>query len=111
MHNDEHKEEKLPLFSRLNDAIDTGFQRTGEFIANAARDQPGIGDDIVRGSLRGLSFIGNLPVIKQIGQFEDAIVSGVGNLAEKQSVIDPRSFRYATRVGTCLYHMPVQLKY
>ena len=38
MHNDEHKEEKLPLFTRLNDAIDTTFQRTGEFIANAAQD-------------------------------------------------------------------------
>lgn len=100
MHNDEHKEEKLPLFSRLNDAIDTGFQRTGEFIANAARDQPGIGDDIVRGGIRGLSFVGNLPVIKQIGQLEDKLVQGVGYLADKQSVVDPRSFRYTTRVAT-----------
>jgi len=91
---------QLPLFTRLNDAIDTGFQRTGEFIANAAQDQPGIGDDIVRRGLQGLSFVGNLPVIKQIGQFEDKIVEGVGNLADRQSVIDPRSFRYATRVGT-----------
>ena len=96
MHNDEHK----PLFSRLNDAIDTSFQRTGEFIANAAQDRPGIGDDIVRGSIRGLSFIGNLPVIKQIGQLEDKLVDTVGNLAERQSVVDPRSFRYTTRVAT-----------
>tara|TARA_Y100000114_G_scaffold155144_1_gene178645 strand:+ start:369 stop:1904 length:1536 start_codon:yes stop_codon:yes gene_type:complete len=93
-------EEKLPLFTRLNDAIDTGFQRTGEFLANAAEDKPGIGDDIVRGSLRGLSFIGNLPVIKQIGQLEDKIVDTVGDLAENQSVVDPRSFRYTTRVAT-----------
>jgi len=100
MHNDEHKEEKLPLFTRLNDAIDTGFQRTGKFIADAARDQPGIGDDIVRGSIRGLSFIGNLPVIKQIGQLEDKLVDTVGNLADRQSVVDPRSFRYTTRVAT-----------
>lgn len=100
MHNDEHKEEKLPLFSRLNDAIDAGFQRTGEFIANAAQDRPGIGDDIVRGGIQGLSFIGNLPVIKQIGQFEDKLVDAVGNLAERQSVVDPRSFRYTTRVST-----------
>ena len=96
MHNDEHK----PLFSRLNDAIDTSFQRTGEFIANAAQDRPGIGDDIVRGGIRGLSFIGNLPVIKQIGQLEDKLVDTVGNLAERQSVVDPRSFRYTTRVAT-----------
>ena len=100
MHNDEHKEEKLPLFSRLNDAIDTGFQRTGKFIANAAQDRPGIGDDIVRGGIRGLSFVGNLPVIKQIGQLEDKLVDTVGNLAERQSVVDPRSFRYTTRVAT-----------
>ena len=91
---------QLPLFTRLNDAIDTGFQKTGRFIANAAQDQPGIGDDIVRGGLQGLSFVGNLPVIKQIGQFEDKIVEGVGNLADRQSVVDPRSFRYATRVAT-----------
>ena len=96
MHNDEHK----PLFSRLNDAIDTGFQRTGEFIANAAQDKPGIGDDIVRGGIQGLSFIGNLPVIKQIGQLEDKLVDTVGNLADRQSVVDPRSFRYTTRVAT-----------
>jgi|TARA_B100000508_G_scaffold98827_1_gene77556 hypothetical protein len=100
MHNDEHKEEKLPLFTRLNDLIDTGFQRTGEFIANAAQDKPGIGDDIVRGGLQGLSFIGNLPVIKQIGQLEDKLVDTVGDVAENQSIVDPRSFRYATRVGT-----------
>ena len=100
MHNDEHKEEKLPLFSRLNDAIDTGFQRTGKFIADAAQDRPGIGDDIVRGGIQGLSFIGNLPVIKQIGQLEDKLVDTVGNLAERQSVVDPRSFRYTTRVAT-----------
>ena len=100
MHNDEHKEEKLPLFSRLNDAIDTGFQRTGKFIADAAQDRPGIGDDIVRGGIRGLSFVGNLPVIKQLGQLEDKLVDTVGNLAEKQSVVDPRSFRYTTRVAT-----------
>mgnify|MGYP003140049396 CR=1 FL=1 len=100
MHNDEHKEEKLPLFTRLNDAIDTGFQRTGKFIADAAQDRPGIGDDIVRGGIRGLSFVGNLPVIKQIGQLEDKLVDTVGNLADKQSVVDPRSFRYTTRVAT-----------
>jgi len=100
MHNDEHKEEKLPLFTRLNDAIDTGFQRTGKFIADAAQDKPGIGDDIVRGGIQGLSFIGNLPVIKQIGQLEDKIVDSVGNLADRQSVVDPRSFRYTTRVAT-----------
>ena len=96
MHNEEHK----PLFTRLNDAIDTGFQRTGKFIANAAQDKPGIGDDIVRGGIQGLSFIGNLPVIKQIGQLEDKLVDTVGNLAERQSVVDPRSFRYTTRVAT-----------
>ena len=100
MHNDEHKEEKLPLFSRLNDAIDTGFQRTGKFIADAAQDRPGIGDDIVRGGIQGLSFLGNLPVIKQLGQLEDKLVDTVGNLAERQSVVDPRSFRYTTRVAT-----------
>ena len=100
MHNDEHKEEKLPLFSRLNDAIDNSFQRTGKFIANIAEDQPGIFDDIVRGGLQGLSFVGNLPVIKQIGQLEDKLVDTVGDLAENQNVVDPRSFRYATRVGT-----------
>ena len=91
---------QLPLFTRLNDAIDTGFQKTGRFITSAAQDKPGIGDDIVRGGLQGLSFVGNLPVIKQIGQFEDKIVEGVGNLADRQSVVDPRSFRYATRVAT-----------
>ena len=94
------EEEKLPLFSRLNDAIDTGFQRTGKFIADAAQDRPGIGDDIVRGGIQGLSFLGNLPVIKQIGQLEDKIVDTVGNLADRQSVVDPRSFRYTTRVAT-----------
>ena len=93
-------EEKLPLFSRLNDSIDASFQRVGEFIADAAEDKPGIGDDIVRGGIRGLSFIGNLPVIKQIGQLEDKLVDTVGNLAERQSVVDPRSFRYTTRVAT-----------
>ena len=106
MHNDEHKEEKLPLFSRLNDAIDTGFQRTGEFIANAAQDRPGIGDDIVRGGIQGLSFLGNLPVIKQLGQLEDKLVDTVGNLAERQSVVDPRSFRYTTRVSTMFIPIP-----
>ena len=100
MHNDEHKEEKLPLFSRLNDAIDNNFQNLGQFIANVAEDQPGIFDDIVRGGLQGLSFVGNLPVIKQIGQLEDKLVDTVGDLAENQNVVDPRSFRYATRVGT-----------
>ena len=93
-------EEKLPLFSRLNDSIDASFQRVGEFIADAAEDKPGIGDDIVRGGIRGLSFIGNLPVIKQLGQLEDKLVDTVGNLAERQSVVDPRSFRYTTRVAT-----------
>ena len=80
-----NEEEKLPLFTRLNDYIDTNFQNFSQFIADAAEDKPGIGDDIVRGSLQGLSFIGNLPVIKQIGQLEDAIVSGVGNLAENKA--------------------------
>ena len=106
MHNDEHKEEKLPLFSRLNDAIDTGFQRTGKFIADAAQDRPGIGDDIVRGGIQGLSFLGNLPVIKQLGQLEDKLVDTVGNLAERQSVVDPRSFRYTTRVSTMFIPIP-----
>ena len=97
---EERQYKQLPLFTRLNDAIDTGFQKTGRFITSAAQDKPGIGDDIVRGGLQGLSFVGNLPVIKQIGQFEDKIVEGVGNLADRQSVVDPRSFRYATRVAT-----------
>ena len=110
MHNDEHKEEKLPLFSRLNDAIDTGFQRTGKFIADAAQDRPGIGDDIVRGGIQGLSFLGNLPVIKQIGQLEDKLVDTVGNLAERQSVVDPRSFRYTTRVATMFIPIPPAAK-
>ncbi len=95
--NDE--EEKLPLFTRLNNAIEGKLNQFTDSIARAAEDQPGIGDDIVRGGLQGLSFIGNLPVIKQIGQAEEAIVGGVRNLAERQDLIDPRTFTYGTRIG------------
>ena len=95
-----NEEENRPLGARLFDAIDSNFQKAGQFIADAAEDKPGISDDIVRGGIQGLSFIGNLPVIKQIGQAEEVIVGGVRNLAERQDVIDPRLFTYGTRVGT-----------
>ena len=91
--------EQLPLFSRLNDAIEGKINQFGQFVANAAEDKPGISDDIVRGGLRGLQFVGNLPVIKQIGQLEEGIVGGVRNLAERQDLIDPRTFTYGTRIG------------
>ena len=91
--------EQLPLFSRLNDAIDGGITKATDFISEAAQDKPGISDDIVRGGLKGLQFVGNLPVIKQIGQAEEAIVGGVRNLAERQDLIDPRSFTYSTRIA------------
>ena len=91
--------EQLPLFSRLNDAIEGKINQFGQFVADAAEDKEGISDDIVRGGLRGLQFVGNLPVIKQIGQLEEGIVGGVRNLAERQNLIDPRSFTYGTRIG------------
>ena len=91
--------EQLPLFSRLNDAIEGKINQFGQFVAEAAEDKEGISDDIVRGGLRGLQFVGNLPVIKQIGQLEEGIVGGVRNLAERQDLIDPRTFTYGTRIG------------
>ena len=91
--------EQLPLFSRLNDAIEGKINQFGQFVADAAEDKEGISDDIVRGGLRGLQFVGNLPVIKQIGQLEEAAVGGVRNLAERQDLIDPRTFTYGTRIG------------
>ena len=91
--------EQLPLFSRLNDAIEGKIKQFGQFVADAAEDKEGISDDIVRGGLRGLQFVGNLPVIKQIGQLEEGIVGGVRNLAERQDLIDPRTFTYGTRIG------------
>ena len=96
----EVEEEKLPLFTRLNDAIDSRIYQFGEFIADAAEDKEGWTDDAVRGTLRGLQWIGNLPVLKQLGQLEEGLVGFVGDLAEKQDFIDPRSFTYTTRVGT-----------
>jgi len=96
----ENEQEKLPLFTRLNDAIEGKLDQFTDSIARAAEEKPGFGtDDIVRGGLQGLSFIGNLPVIKQIGQAEEAIVGGVRNLAERQDLIDPRTFTYGTRIG------------
>jgi len=96
----ENEQDKLPLFTRLNDAIEGKLNQFTDSIARAAEEKPGFGtDDIVRGGLQGLSFIGNLPVIKQIGQAEEAIVGGVRNLAERQDLIDPRSFTYGTRIG------------
>jgi len=94
-----NEEENRPLGARLFDAIDSGIDTAGQFIAKAAEDKPGISDDIVRGGIQGLSFVGNLPVIKQIGQLEEAVVGGVRNLAERQDVIDPRAFTYGTRLG------------
>jgi len=93
-------EEKMPLFTRLNDAIDGKINAATQYIAKAAEDKEGISDDIVRGGLRTLGFVANLPVIKQIGQLEEGLVSQVGKLAEKQDLIDPRSFTYSTRIGT-----------
>tara|TARA_Y100000992_G_scaffold301381_1_gene272148 strand:- start:178 stop:2076 length:1899 start_codon:yes stop_codon:yes gene_type:complete len=91
--------EQLPLFTRLNDAIDGKINQFTNFVSEAAEDKEGISDDIVRGTLKGLQFVGNLPVIKQLGQAEEAIVGGVRNLAERQDLIDPRSFTYSTRIG------------
>ena len=93
-------EEKMPLFTRLNHAIDGKIDAFTQYVAKAAEDKEGISDDIVRGGLRTLGFIGNLPVIKQIGQLEEGLVSQVGKLAEQQDLIDPRSFTYSTRIGT-----------
>ena len=93
-------EEKMPLFTRLNDAIDGKINAATQYIAKAAEDKEGISDDIVRGGLRTLGFVANLPVIKQIGQLEEGLVSQVGKLAEQQDLIDPRSFTYSTRIGT-----------
>jgi len=93
-------DEKMPLFTRLNDAIDGKINAATQYIAKAAEDKEGISDDIVRGGLRTLGFVANLPVIKQIGQLEEGLVSQVGKLAEKQDLIDPRSFTYSTRIGT-----------
>lgn len=94
------EEERLPLFTRLNDAIDKSINQFGEFVADAAEDKEGWTDDAVRGTLGSLQWLGNLPVLKQIGQLEEGLVSGVRNLAERQDFIDPRSFTYTTRVGT-----------
>ena len=93
-------DEKMPLFTRLNDAIDGKINAATQYIAKAAEDKEGISDDIVRGGLRTLGFVANLPVIKQIGQLEEGLVSQVGKLAEQQDLIDPRSFTYSTRIGT-----------
>mgnify|MGYP001807882187 CR=1 FL=1 len=95
----EAKYKQLPLFTRLNDAIEGKLDQFGQFVSEAAEDKPGITDDIVRGGLNTLQTIGNLPVIKQLGQAEEAIVGGVRNLAERQDLIDPRSFTYSTRIG------------
>jgi len=95
----EAKYKQLPLFTRLNDAIEGKLDQFGQFVSEAAEDKPGITDDIVRGGLNTLQFVGNLPVIKQLGQAEEAIVGGVRNLAERQDLIDPRSFTYSTRIG------------
>ena len=90
----------MPLFTRLNDAIDGKIDAFTQYVAKAAEDKEGISDNIVRGGLRTLGFVGNLPVIKQIGQLEEGLVSQVGKLAEQQDLIDPRSFTYSTRIGT-----------
>ena len=95
----EAKYKQLPLFTRLNDAIEGKLDQFGQFVSEAAQDKPGISDDIVRGGLKGLQFVGNLPIIKEIGQLEELAVGGVRNLAERQNVIDPRSFTYSTRIG------------
>ena len=90
----------MPLFTRLNDAIDGKIDAATQYIAKAAEDKEGVSDDIVRFGLRSLGFVANLPVIKQIGQLEEGLVSQVGKLAEQQDLIDPRSFTYSTRIGT-----------
>ena len=87
------------LGSKLFDAIDGKINQFSNFVAEAAEDKEGISDDVVRGTLKGLEFIGNLPVIKQLGQLEEGIVGGVRNLAERQDVVDPRAFTYGTRIG------------
>ena len=94
-----NEDENQLLGASLFNQIDRGFDYAGKFIAEAAEDKEGISDDVVRGTLKGLEFIGNLPVIKQIGQAEEAIVGGVRNLAERQDVVDPRAFTYSTRIG------------
>ena len=96
---EEEDPDNTALGFRLFNAIDSGFDYAGKFIAEAAEDKEGISDDVVRGTLKGLQFIGNLPIIKQIGQLEEGIVGGVRNLAERQDVIDPRAFTYSTRLG------------
>ena len=58
-----NKEENRPLGARLFDSIDSGLEKAGQFIADAAEDKEGWTDDAVRGGLRGLQFVGNLPVI------------------------------------------------
>ena len=93
------EEEGLPLASRLFDQIDAGLHWTANYIADAAEDKEGWTDDVVRGTLGTLQWIGNLPVLKQIGQLEEGIVGGVRNLAERQDLIDPRLFTYSTRIG------------
>ena len=90
----------MPLFTRLNDAIDGKINAATQYIAKAAEDKEGVSDDIVRFGLRSLGFVANLPVIKQIGQLEEGLISQVGKLAEQQDLIDPRSFTYSTRIGT-----------
>ena len=96
---EEEDPDNTALGFRLFNAIDSGFDYASKFIAEAAEDKEGISDDVVRGTLKGLQFIGNLPVIKQIGQLEEGIVGGVRNLAERQDLIDPRAFTYSTRLG------------
>ena len=100
-------EEKMPLFTRLNDAIDGKIDAATQYIAKAAEDKEGVSDDIVRFGLRSLGFVANLPVIKQIGQLEEGLVSQVGKLAEKQDLIDPRSFTYSTRIATAMIPIPL----
>ena len=94
-----NQDDKQLLGARLFDSIDSGIDAFGNFIAEAAEDKEGISDDVVRGTLKGLQFVGNLPVIKQIGQLEEGVVGGVRNLAERQDLIDPRAFTYSTRLG------------
>ena len=96
---EEEDPDNTALGSRLFDAIDGKINQFSNFVAEAAEDKEGISDDVVRGTLKGLQFIGNLPVIKQIGQLEEAAVGGVRNLAERQDVVDPRAFTYGTRIG------------
>ena len=44
----ESKYKQLPLFTRLNDAIEGKLDQFGQFGSEAAQDKPGITDDIVR---------------------------------------------------------------